>query len=115
MVQGIHTHAIPRFVHVRRVPTRYCLILPLSLMKRCQCVVVGAAPGILTVAVTDPENRLLLTMLHNLTGLSIFPVLVEERRMRLLLIRLERTLRRRLNYPLRGSIALAEVSIKQAT
>jgi hypothetical protein len=89
----VRGNLIPRYSTLRRVPIRYRRILPLSLMKRYQCLVVGSAPGVLTVAITDQDNTVVLDALGELTGLAIFPVLIEPARMRLLLGRLEQCYR----------------------
>jgi hypothetical protein len=89
MAQSIYSDLIPRFLHVRRVPTQYRHTLTLNVMKLHLCAVLGSAPGVLTVAITDRSNTLLLEMLAQLTGHTIFPVLVEAQRMRLLIQRME--------------------------
>ena len=81
---------IPRFSDVRRVPVCYHRALPLAVSKRYQCVVLGASSHTLTVGVTERENEALLDFLHLLTGAAIFPVLIEQRRMHLLIARIER-------------------------
>ncbi len=47
---------IPRLWTLRRIPGRYRHLLPVAVMKRHQCVVVGGERGILTVAITEPKN-----------------------------------------------------------
>jgi hypothetical protein len=81
---------IPGFRTLRRVPVAYRSLLPLELMKRYQCLVVGAAKGTLTVAITDVQNPGVLELLSRVTGCAIFPVWVHPARMHLLLHRLER-------------------------
>ena len=81
---------IPHFSALRRVPTRYQQILPLPIMKRYQCLVVGSAPGVLTVAITDQHKTAMLQTLQQFTGHAIFPVLIDPGRMRLILQRMER-------------------------
>lgn len=81
---------IPHFSEVRRVPVRYHRALPLAVSKRYQCVVLGASSHTLTVGITEQESEALLDFLHVLTGAAIFPVLVEPRRMHLLITRIER-------------------------
>lgn len=81
---------IPRLNDVRRVPVRYHRVLPLSVIKRYQCVVLGGSANILTVGITERENEALLDLLQVLTGATIFPVLVEPKRMHLLIARIER-------------------------
>lgn len=87
---SVRGELIPRLNDVRRAPVRYHRILPLPVIKSYQCVVLGAAAHILTVGVTERENEALLQFLQVLTGATIFPVLVEPRRMRLLVVRIER-------------------------
>ncbi len=64
---------------------------------RHQCLVVGAAKDMLTVAITDRQDISILTLLSKLTGRTIFPVLVDPVRMRLLVQRIERDERSRSN------------------
>jgi len=101
---------IPRYSTLRRVPTRYRRMLPLSLMKRHQCLVIGSAPGVLTVAIQDPHNTAGLDALSEFTGLAIFPVLIEPSRMRLLLGRLEQCHRCQSNSSLRLEGASCTIS-----
>lgn len=88
--EEVHGHVIPRLNDVRRVPVRYQRVLPLSVIKRYQCVVLGGSAHTLTVGITERENEALLDLLQVLTGATIFPVLVEPGRMRLLITRMER-------------------------
>ena len=80
---------IPQYSNLRRVPGRFRQALPLNVMKQCQCVVVGYARGILTVAISDQQDISVLDTLSKLTGRTIFPVLVSPVRMRLLIQRIE--------------------------
>lgn len=82
--------SLPRLRDIRHVRARYCAMLPLSIMKRYRCVVIGAARGVLTVAVTLPYHPRLVEMLALYTGSLIFPVCVQSARMDLLLRRVER-------------------------
>jgi predicted metalloprotease len=59
-------------------------------MKSYQFIVVGAAGGILTVAITNQQQRTIIQSLEKLTGYSIFTVFVDQSRMRLLIDRIER-------------------------
>lgn len=86
---------IPRLDSIRRVPSRYHRILPLELMKDHQFIVVGAARGSLTVAITDQRQQPLIESLKILTGYSIFTVFVDPARMQLLIERIERCERRK--------------------
>lgn len=81
---------IPQLRDIRRVRARYGAMLPLSIMKRYRCVAIGAARGVLTVAVTLPYHPQLLEILTRLTGSIIFPVYISPTRMDLLLRRVER-------------------------
>jgi hypothetical protein len=81
---------IPKLWTLRRIPGRYSHLLPLTMMKRYQCVIIGGDRSILTVAITRPENTCILHVLSTLTGRTIFPVLVDPARMRLLIRRIER-------------------------
>lgn len=90
MVSSLIDGPIPRLDNVRRVPSRYHQILSLELMKQCQCIVVGAAQGVLTVAITDQQQKSIIESLEKLTGYAIFTVLIDSARMRLLISRIER-------------------------
>lgn len=87
MVRG---NLIPHLFVLRRVPMRYYSVLPLRLMKKYQCIVVGSAPGVLTVAITNRQSSVVIESLKKFTGQSIFPVLVNPAKMRLLIQRIER-------------------------
>ncbi len=82
---------LPRYRTLRRIPPSCRSILPLRVMKRYQCLVVGAAHKTLTVAITDQHHRAILPLLRMLTGRTIFTVFVDPARMQLLLRRLERS------------------------
>ena len=82
---------VPRLYDVRRVPVRYHRVLPLSVVRRYRCVVLGASRNALTVGITESHNTALLDFLHMLTGATIFPVLVEPKLMCLLIKRIERS------------------------
>ena len=90
MVNSLYNGTLPRLPGIRRVPTRYQRILPLPLMKRWQCTVVGAARGVLTVAISDSQQVATSLSLEKITGRRIFFVLVDPPYMRLLISRLER-------------------------
>ncbi len=90
MAYIIHEGPPPNFKSIRRVPTRCEHILPLSLMLRYQCIVVGTARDALTLAISDEQQRQPVETLERLMGCPIFTVLVDSARMRLLLERLER-------------------------
>jgi hypothetical protein len=81
---------IPRLWTLRRIPEQYHHFLPIAVMKRYQCIVIGGDRGILTVAVTEPKSTCILNALSTLTGRTIFPVLIDPARMRLLIRRIER-------------------------
>ncbi len=90
-VHSLDGSPIPRFRALRRVPPSYRSVLPLKVMKRYQCLVVGGAQDALTVAITDRQDTSILPLLRKLTGRVIFPVWVDPFRMRLLIRRLERS------------------------
>ena len=90
MVNSLDNDTLPRLPIIRRVPTRYQRILPLTLMKQLQCSVVGAAPGVLTIAISDSRHIATSASLEKITGRRIFFVLVDPACMRLLITRLER-------------------------
>jgi hypothetical protein len=87
---GVRGKLIPHLYEVRRAPVRYHHMLPLPIIKRYQCVVLGASLNNLTVGIIAGENEELLNFLQLLTGTSIFPVLIEPGRMRLLIRRIDR-------------------------
>jgi len=91
----------PRFNTLRWVPLRYRRILPLEVMKRYLCIVVGATQGELTVAFAAQPNKSVVEALKKLTGHKIFPVLVAPAKIRLLIHRIEsyERHRRSLNWP----------------
>ncbi len=86
----VRGNLIPQLFVLRRVPTRYYSVLPLTIMKKYQCIVVGSAPGVLTVAITNRQSTLVIESLKKFTGQSIFPVLINPTKMRLLIQRIER-------------------------
>src|SRR5215471_18593118 len=86
----VRGNLIPKLSVLRRVPVRYYRVLPLRVMKKYQCVVVGSAPGVLTVAITNRENTVAIESLKKFTGQSIFPVLIDTTKMRLVIQRIER-------------------------
>lgn len=90
LADNVRGSLIPQFYILRRVPTRYRQVLPLTIMKRFRCIVVGSAPGVLTVAITDRYNTTILESLKKFTGQAIFPVLIDPTRMQLLIQRIER-------------------------
>ena len=95
MAYIIHEGPLPNFKSIRRVPTRYEHMLPLSLMLRYQCIVVGTARNALTLAISDEQQGQSVEKLERLMGCPIFTVLVDSARMRLLLARLERRQRQK--------------------
>src|SRR5437762_14359702 len=88
--ESLDGNPIPQLSELRRAPLRYRHILPLTIMKRYQCIVVGAAKGKLTIAITDTQNLEVIESLSRYTGKTIFPVLIDPKRMHLLLQRIER-------------------------
>ncbi len=88
--ESSHGNPIPHFRDIRRAPVRYRHMLPLPLMKRYQCLVVGAAKGKLTLAITGTQDMEVIESLGRHTRKTIFPVLVDPRRMQLLIQRIER-------------------------
>ena len=91
----------PRFDTLRWVSLRYRGILPLEVMKKYQCIVVGAAQGELTVAFAAQQSKSVIGALEKLTGRKIFPVLVAPAKIRLFIRRKEfyERHRRSLNWP----------------
>lgn len=90
MADTVRGNLIPHLFVLRRVPMRYYGILPLRIMKKYQCIVVGSAPGVLTVAITNRQNTVVIESLKKFTGQSIFPVFIDPAKMRLLIQRIER-------------------------
>jgi hypothetical protein len=90
IADNVRGSLITQLFVLRRVPMRYRRTLPLTIMKRFQCIVVGSAPGILTVAITDRQNTSVIESLRELTGQAIFPVLINPARMQLLIQRMEK-------------------------
>lgn len=88
--RSVHDNPIPQFRDLRRIPTRYQHILPLSVMKRYRCAVIGSAQGVLTVAIINRRDTSLIETLARLTGHPIFPVWVKPTGMNLLIQRIER-------------------------
>ena len=89
MACSVNGYQMPRFDSVRRVPKHFRGLLPLEVMKRYHCVVLGSDYGVLTVAFTGEQSAYVIEKLKKLTGRDIFPVLVNPIRMRLLLQRVE--------------------------
>jgi len=90
IANSVRGSLIPQLYVLRRVPMRYRRMLPLPIMKRFQCIVVGSAQGVLTVAITDRQNTSVIESLREITGQAIFPVLIDPDSMRLLIQRIER-------------------------
>jgi len=89
MAPHVNSLQEPRFDTVRRVPLRYRRLLPLSMMKQYQCVVVGATREEISVAFSARPSRSVIGMLRIATGCRVFPVLTEPARIRLLIHRIE--------------------------
>src|SRR5258708_38762350 len=90
IADSVRGSLIPQLYVLRHVPLRYRRMLPLPIMKRFQCMVVGSAQGVLTVAITDRQNPSAIESLRKITGQAIFPVLIDPPRMRLLIQRIDR-------------------------
>src|SRR5437588_4171239 len=86
----VHDNLIPQLRDLRRIPERYERMLPLKVMKRYQCAVVGSARGVLTVAITDRHDTFLIKKLTRFIERPIFPVWVKPVRMHFLFKRMER-------------------------
>lgn len=85
---------LPRLPSLKYVPVRYRRWLPLSVAKRYQCLVIGAAQGVATVALARPGDAAFYTLLEEITTCTVFPVLVPPSSLRLAIKRLERDQRR---------------------
>jgi hypothetical protein len=90
MVDSTGYAIIPRLYILRRVPQQYHRVLPLNIMKRYQCIVVGDAQGVLTVAIANQETLTCMESIKKLTSRAVFPVLVDPARISLLIRRIER-------------------------
>ena len=90
MVDSTGYAIIPRLYILRRVPQQYHRVLPLNIMKRYQCIVVGDAQGVLTVAIANQEALTCMESIKKLTSRAVFPVLVDPARISLLIRRIER-------------------------
>lgn len=90
MVDSTRYAIIPRLYILRRVPQQYHRVLPLNIMKRYQCIVVGDAQGVLTVAIANQEALICMESIKKLTSRAVFPVLVDPARISLLIRRIER-------------------------
>ena len=90
MSSTMFSRPLPKYQSIRRVPSRCQRMLPLRLMQRYRCIVVGTARDGLTVAIADEQQRRSIELLERLTGYPIFTVLVDPARMNLLLARQER-------------------------
>ena len=89
-IPSVHDNLIPQLRDLRRIPMRYQRMLPLKVMKRYRCAVVGTAQGVLAVAITDRHDTSLIKTLTRFIGRPIFPVWVKPARMHLLIKRIER-------------------------
>lgn len=90
MVDSTGYAIIPRLYILRRVPQQYQRVLPLNIMKRYQCIVVGDAQGVLTIAIANQETLTCMESIKKLTSHAVFPVLVDPARISLLIRRIER-------------------------
>src|SRR5579863_2158422 len=72
MVYDLQEGSIPRFYSLRRIPRECSSILPLEVMKRYQCVVVGLTGRTLTLAITHPRYLFLCKVISKLTGYTVF-------------------------------------------
>ena len=113
IANNVRGSLIPQLFILRRVSMRYRRILPLTFMKRFQCIVVGSAPGVLTVAITDRHNTLVIEALRKFTGQAIFPVLIDHTRMRLLIQRIERNEHRRNAFYARANTDIKKIAYYQ--
>jgi hypothetical protein len=102
MVSRVSSYPVPRFDTLQWVPLRCRRILPLSVIKQYQCIVVGVTREEITVAFAAQPRRSVIGMLRRITGRDIFPVLIEPARIQLLIRRIELYSQRRhvLNWPL---------------
>ncbi len=94
VLRDIQGEALPRLRVLSHVPLRYSQVLPLAVMKRYQCVVIGRSHDELTLAIAYRQSMTVFDTLSALTGCRIFPVLVNPVHMQLVLKRIERTQKR---------------------
>lgn len=90
MAYQVRQRSLPRFPSLRYIPLRYQHLLPLKIARRYQCLAIGEAQGVLTVAMARAHDASVYRLLESLTGYTIFPVLVEPMTLSLLLRRIER-------------------------
>nr|BBH88627.1 hypothetical protein KTC_33780 [Thermosporothrix sp. COM3] len=86
---------IPGLRDLRHIPHRYRRLLPLQVMQKYQCAVIGKEGKLLTVAVVAQPKVDLYGFIYRLTGCAPFFVLIDPFRMHLLLQRVERFERQR--------------------
>lgn len=60
------------------LPPRLTRLLPSDLARELRCVPVGRSSRGLTVAMADPTNTASVQRLHDVTGMTIFPVSCDE-------------------------------------
>ncbi len=85
---------LPRLSSLRYIPLRYRGWLPQSVARRYQCLVIGLAQGVVTVALARPGNAAFYALLEEITSCTVFPVLAPPSSLRLAIRRLERDQRR---------------------
>ncbi len=115
MVDSTGYAIIPRLYILRRVPQQYHRILPLNVMKRYQCIVVGDAQGVLTVAIANQEALACMESIQKLTSHAVFPVLVDPARISLLIRRIERDERFRARTGLSAFRSLHYIQLRAIT
>jgi hypothetical protein len=115
MVDSTGYAIIPRLYILRRVPQQYHRILPLNIMKRYQCIVVGDAQGVLTVAIANQEALACMESIQKLTSHTVFPVLVDPARISLLIRRIERDERFRARTGLSALRSLHYIQLRAIT
>lgn len=69
----------------RKLPVRLKRLVAPTLAQELGCFPIGRDRDILTVAMTDPQDRCVLERLHRETGLRIFPVLAHPREIQMVL------------------------------
>ncbi|GCF06454.1 hypothetical protein KDI_00180 [Dictyobacter arantiisoli] len=80
------TGAVPYLELPHVLPKRVKALLPYQIACEFHCAPVGYERQQLTVAMREPTNATMLTRLHEITGLTIFPVACEEQELNALLI-----------------------------
>jgi hypothetical protein len=80
-----HNSGIPFMQLPRELPHRLKQLLPYAVALELRCVPVGRDHHCLTIAMADPTNSAAVSHLHEMTGMTIFPVSCETEDLDMLL------------------------------